>query len=122
MLNPFKQYFFSIAPYLTQHEGQMLYAFDDEQRGLKTELFEQGITTMIFLLSITYAVKDIPFQIIFSNKHFADCITITRAEKENGGYWYYNKQLRMIGWLCPMLFKYFRWAPKHIYVKLVPLM
>ena len=118
MFNPFKQHFWIIEPYVTLTvDKQYLYAFDDEKRGLKVELFEHGISAMIALLRHHFGWDEQPILLTFSNKPFDGCFTLTRAERDRGGYWYYCKDLRMCGWLCPMLFKYFPWAPKHIYAQ-----
>ena len=72
---------------------------------------------------IDYLVKDIPdadkgFRMLFSSKPFPEyMMKVTWRQAEMGGNWYYSEELEMEGWLCPALFKYFREAPKEIYVK-----
>ena len=39
---------------------------------------------------------------------------------EMGGNWYGSDDPPMEGWLCPALFKYYRSAPKELYVKADP--
>jgi hypothetical protein len=38
----------------------------------------------------------------------------------DGGNWYFSSVLKMEGWLCPALFRYFAEAPKEIYVAVKP--
>jgi DNA topoisomerase-2 len=44
----------------------------------------------------------------------------TRGKAEAGGYWYHWDAIGIDGWLCPALFKYFKTAPKSIYVQIKP--
>lgn len=103
-----------ISPY--QYKGT--WVFDDSSTGLKREPFVSGIPEMI-----NYLIKDIPnadkgFQMLFSSKPFPGyMMKVTWVRKEQGGNWYYCRELDMEGWLCPALFKYFKEAPKEIYVK-----
>ena len=68
-------------------------------------------------------VKDIPdatngFRMLFSAQPFpghTQKLTWRRGDKT--GNWYYSEQYQKEGWLCPGLFKYYKDAPKVIYVK-----
>jgi hypothetical protein len=68
-------------------------------------------------------VKDIPnaeqgFRLLFSTQPFpghTHKLTWRRGGKT--GNWYYSDRYQKEGWLCPGLFKYYREAPKEIYVK-----
>ena len=68
-------------------------------------------------------VEDVPnadrgFRAIFSAQAFPGADTkLEWRRSESGGNWYYSDKLKMEGWLCPALFKYFENAPKEIYVK-----
>lgn len=103
-----------IAPY--RHAGTWI--FDDPRVGLKLEPFVSGIPEMIDKL-----VRDIPdagkgFRLLFSAKPFPGHTTkLVWRRKEAGGNWYYSEEYDAEGWLCPALFKYFKRAPKEIYVK-----
>ncbi len=103
-----------IAPYC--HNGT--WVFDDESVGLKQEPFILYIPDMINDL-----VKDIPnarhgFKLLFSASPFPQYqIEIEWVREEFGGNWYRPKGQNLEGWLCPALFKYFKIAPKSIFVK-----
>lgn len=105
---------FIISPY--RYGGT--WVFDDPDVGLVKEPFVAGIPQLIDKL-----VKDIPdadkgFRLLFSSKPFPGHATklIWRRE-QNGGNWYYSEEFDSEGWLCPALFKYFKKAPKEIYIK-----
>lgn len=103
-----------ISPY--RHAGA--WVFDDPNTGLVREPFIAGIPEMI-----DYLVKDIPeankgFRLLFSAQPFPGyMMKVTWRRAERGGNWYYSEKMSMEGWLCPALFKYFKDAPKDIYVK-----
>ena len=94
------------------------WVFDDPIAGLEKEPFIAGIPEIIDKL-----VKDIPdaqqgFRLLFSASPFPGHTHKMEWKKvEDGGNWYYSKDFKMEGWLCPSLFKYFKAAPKNIYVK-----
>jgi hypothetical protein len=98
------------------------WVFDDARIGLHREAFIAGIPKMIDIL-----VKDIPdanegFSLLFSAKPFPDYQQkLTWRRAEGCGNWYYSQDYDLEGWLCPALFKYFRKAPKEIYIKAEPL-
>ena len=103
-----------IVPY--RHEG--MWVFDDARVGLNQEPFVSGADTMIDVL-----VADIPnaqkgFKLLFSATPFpGHQVKLEWAREESSGNWYASPQLKMEGWLCPALFKYFEKAPQEIYVK-----
>jgi hypothetical protein len=105
---------FVIAPY--KYEG--VWVFDDPAVGLLKEPFIAGIDTMI-----DKVVADIPraergFRAIFSATPFpGHNFKLEWRRWESGGNWYYSNQLKMEGWLCPALLRYFPSAPREIYVK-----
>ncbi len=105
-----------IAPY--RHAGT--WVFDDPQVGLKAEPFVSGIPEMIDKMVADAKIKDADrgFRLIFSTDPFPGYQTkIVWRRAENGGNWYYSEDYKAEGWLCPALFKYFKKAPKQIYVK-----
>ncbi len=103
-----------IAPY--RYAGT--WVFDDSSRGLSKEPFVAGIPELIDKL-----VADIPnaakgFRLTFSAKVFPGYDDkLTWKRKDASGNWYYSETFKAEGWLCPALFKYFKVAPKTIYVK-----
>lgn len=106
-----------IAPY--RHAGT--WVFDDPAAGLRQEPFVAGIPEMIDDL-----VREIPdaesgFRLLFSSQPlpgYTHKLVWRRGDATEN--WYFSEELRNEGWLCPALFKYFRQAPKEIYVKAEP--
>jgi hypothetical protein len=103
-----------IAPY--RHAGT--WVFDDAAAGLRQEPFVAGIPELIDEM-----VKDIPnadkgFRLLFSTQPFpGHTHKLVWRRGDNTGNWYYCEQYDKEGWLCPGLFKYYREAPREIYVK-----
>jgi hypothetical protein len=95
--------------------------FDDPRVGLEREPFVSGVPELIDKL-----VKDIPdadkgFRLLFSGTPFPGYTSkFLWVRKEKGGNWYYSAEFKGEGWLCPALFRYFKQAPKVIYVKAEP--
>jgi hypothetical protein len=107
-----------IAPYY--HNGT--WVFDDPGVGLRREPFVAGVPEMIDVL-----VKDIPnakdgFRLLFSARPFPDyqkkLIWVRNADL--GNYYRFDGSAAE-GWICPALFKYYKSAPKEIYVKAEPI-
>jgi hypothetical protein len=94
------------------------WVFDDPRTGLVREPFVAGIPKII-----DHLVRDVPdadkgFRMLFSAQPFpGHMMKVMWRRAERGGNWYYSEELDMEGWLCPALFKYFKEAPKEIYVK-----
>jgi hypothetical protein len=44
-------------------------------------------------------------------------VKFTWLRGDGVGNWYFCEQYKEEGWLCPGLFKYYKEAPKEIYVK-----
>ncbi len=94
------------------------WVFDDKRVNLYQEPFVAGVPEII-----SHIVKDIPsakngFRLLFSANPFPDYqMKLIWQREEEGGNWYYSESLKMEGWLCPALFKYYKKAPKEIYVK-----
>jgi hypothetical protein len=103
-----------IAPY--KYAGT--WVVDDDRVGLIREPFVAGMPEMIELL-----VKDIPqadegFRLLFSAEPFPghqQKLIWLRGDK--GGNYYKTETPPMEGWICPALFRYYREAPKSLYVK-----
>ena len=103
-----------IAPY--RHAGT--WVFDDARRGLSKEPFVAGIPELIDKLVADIPNADKGFRLTFSAQAFPNYDDkLVWKRKGMGGNWYYSERFKTEGWLCPALFKYFRQAPKEIYVK-----
>lgn len=106
-----------IVPY--QYGGT--WVFDDQATGLKREPFVAGVPEMI-----NHLVRDIPdatngFRMLFSTQPFpGHQKRLTWIRPEGGGNYYRLDDPPMEGWLCPALFRYYREAPKELYVKAEP--
>lgn len=94
------------------------WVFDDARVNLVQEPFVAGVPEMI-----DHIAKDIPdarngFRLLFSADPFpGHQVKLTWVRAESGGGWYYLEDLGIEGWLCPAMFKYYKKAPKEIYVK-----
>jgi uncharacterized protein DUF6717 len=103
-----------IAPY--KHHG--MWVFDDPRVGLVQEPFVAGADTMI-----DRVVADIPdaehgFTMIFSTTPFpGHQYRLDWRREESGGNIYHAEKLKLEGWLCPALLRYFPEAPKQLYVQ-----
>jgi hypothetical protein len=106
-----------IHPYW--HRGSLV--FDDAAVGLSREPFVAGADYALLLLSRAIPGCSKKFTIRFSSKKFPGCHhSFTRKEPEFGGHWYVCDQVPMRGWLCPALLKYFRTAPKSLWIEITP--
>jgi hypothetical protein len=107
---------FVIYPY--RDEGT--WVFDAQRLGLVKEPFVAGIPEIIDQLVL---LENIPqpekgFRLLFSQVPFPGyTLKLTWLREEAGGHWYWVEKFKAEGWLCPALFKYFKKAPKEIYVK-----
>ena len=103
-----------IVPY--QYGGT--WVFDDSAAGLKREPFVAGVPEMINQL-----VRGIPaatngFRMLFSTQAFPGYQKkLTWVRPQGGGNVYRMEDPPMEGWLCPALLRYYREAPKELYVK-----
>lgn len=103
-----------IAPYWYEET----WVFDDERVHLVREPFVLGVPEMIDAL-----VADIPdarqgFRLLFSPTPFPGYqVKLTWIRVESGGNWYHMDHTHQESWLCPALFKYYREAPKEIFIK-----
>ena len=95
--------------------------FDDSARGLLREPFVSGIPEIIDKLVVDVPDAEKGFRLTFSARDFPgrDDKLLWRRE-QGGGNWYYSEKCQTEGWLCPALMKYFKEAPKEIYVKAEP--
>ena len=97
-----------IAPY----KYLEMWVFDDEKVGLTQEPFVSGADTMIDRIVENLPNADRGFILIFSKDSFPGAaLRLSWLRHESSGNWYYSDTLKMEGWLCPALFKYFAEAP-----------
>lgn len=86
--------------------------------GLKREPFVAGIPTMIDHLVRDIAGATNGFRMLFSTQEFPGYQQrLTWVRPQGGGNVYRVEDPPMEGWLCPALFRYYREAPKELYVK-----
>ena len=106
-----------IVPY--QYGGT--WVFDDPAAGLKREPFVAGVPEMI-----NHLVREIPaatngFRLLFSATSFPGYQKrLTWVRPQGGGHFYRMEDPALEGWLCPALFRYYRDAPKELYVMAKP--
>lgn len=103
-----------IAPY--RHAGT--WVFDDPSAGLVREPFVAGVPEMI-----DYLTKGMPgatngFRMLFSARPFPGYQKkLTWLRGDMGGNYYRMEDPTMEGWICPAMFRYYKTAPKELYVK-----
>ena len=105
-----------IHPYLWQ--GQ--WVFDDPDVGLMKEAFVAGADDVCDrLLAMVGRPSDTQFTLRFSKDKFprTQFSFAHVGEGEGGGHYYYCGALKITGWLCPALFKYFDKAPEQIHIQ-----
>jgi hypothetical protein len=104
-----------IAPY----KWNGAWVFDDPAVGLSHEPFVAGIDTMIDRMTANIADAEHGFRAVFSAQPFPGYSEkLVWRREESGGNWYFNESLKIEGWLCPALYKYFAQAPRTIYIRL----
>ena len=103
-----------IHPY--RYEG--MWVFDDSSVGLTREPFVSGADAVIDRMVESIPGAENGFNLVFSGESFPGYdLKLDRRKSESGGYWYYSSELKMEGWLCPALFKYFEEAPEVLYAQ-----
>jgi hypothetical protein len=108
-----------IAPY--RYQGT--WVFDDDRVGLVREPFVGGVPEMIDVLVDDIPNADEGFRLTFSAKPFPGHERkLTWVREASGGNYYALEDPPMEGWICPALFRYYRNAPKEIYVKADPIL
>ena len=113
-VGPTSNSLFIIVPY----RHARTWVFDDSSRGLSREPFVAGIPELIDKLVADIPNADKGFRLTFSAQEFPGYEDkLVWKRKEVSGNWYYSETFKAEGWLCPALFKYFKQAPKTIYVK-----
>lgn len=106
-----------IAPY--RHNG--MWVFDDPSKGLDKEPFVAGADTLIDKATAHIADAASGFVMVFSGDEFPGAERKLRwLRKEVNGNVYRDEDLGLDGWLCPALLKYFKKAPKRLFVQVKP--
>ena len=106
-----------IAPY--RYNGT--WAFDDPEVGLVREPFVAGIPEMIDDLVADIPDADKGFRLTFSAHEFPGYQKkLTWLRGDHQGNYYRLEGTSKEGWICPQLFKYYREAPKELYVRADP--
>ncbi len=106
-----------IAPYF--FEGT--WVFDDESVNLVREPFVIGVPEMIDEIVKDIADAQTGFRLLFSTTAFPGYqAKLLWLRAETGGNWYKMEGSNKEGWLCPALFKYYKDAPKAIFLKAEP--
>ena len=109
-----------IKPYRTAPANA--WSFDDENVGLVAEPFVAGVPQMIDAMLMVQGINDVQeCTLLFGAMPFpGHQVKLVWLEEESGGNWYEMEvegmDSKMTGWLCPALLKYFKEAPKEIYV------
>jgi hypothetical protein len=117
LMSPSSNAIMVIAPYW--YNGT--WVFDDASAGLKREPFVAGVPEMMDVL-----VKDIPearqgFRLLFSANPFPGYQKrLTWLRGDMGGNFYRLEDPPMEGWICPAMFRYYKSAPRNLYVKAEP--
>lgn len=105
-----------IAPYWL--ESAETWVFDDEAFDIVQEPFVQGMPEMIDDLVVNLPNAKNGFRLLFSAAPFPNADKqLLKLRKECGGTWYQDTETKKEGWLCAVLFKYYKTAPDVIYVK-----
>ena len=103
-----------IAPY--RYTGA--WVFDDPSSGLVREPFVGTANEMIDALVADIPDADTGFRLYFSVVPFpGHQKKLTWLRGGDQGNWYKLDDPPLEGWLCPALFKYYRKAPKELYVR-----
>ena len=98
-----------------------VWMFDDPKVGLHREPFVSGADDILDKITAHIPNAESGVTVVFSSQPFPGFEhELTWQRGEFSGNWYRSDKLRMEGWLCPALFKYFPQAPEKIYVQVKP--
>jgi hypothetical protein len=98
-----------------------LLVFDDESVGLVKEPFVGGADEVLAVLAAGVCGDEWQdgFTILFSDSPFRGYqARMDWLRKEYDGNVYWSEDIGMEGWLCPALLKYFKSAPKRLYIQI----
>lgn len=105
-----------ITPYW--HYGSLV--FDDPRVGLEREPFVAGADTALAKIAEAEEIegRHRGFTVLFSASEFPGSHAVMeRQEPDQGGYWYWCERVKVRGWLCPALYKYFTEAPERLFIQ-----
>ena len=106
-----------IAPY--RHAG--MWVFDDSRVGLVQEPFVSGADDWMSRMTAHIPGAEAGFTLVFSAKPFPGAQRRLQFRREEmGGAWYWDDALKMEGWLCSALFRYFAEPPREIWAQVKP--
>ncbi len=106
-----------IAPY--DYLG--MWVFDDPKVGLVQEPFVSGADSIIDRVVANIPDARSGFLMLFSSSPFpGSTYRLEWRRAEMGGNGYYSPDLKMEGWLCPALLKYFEAPPEQLYMQVKP--
>jgi len=106
-----------IHPYLDH--GSLV--FDDDAVGLVKEPFVGGADVVLATIAKQVCGKgwEKGFTVLFSDKPFVGYQAAMKwLRQEHDGNVYFCEDLQQEGWLCPALLKYFKSAPKSLYIQI----
>jgi hypothetical protein len=96
------------------------WVFDDPRHDLVQEPFVEGVPRMLErkleIEHISLESARSGFKAKFSAEPFEGATRWEWHTHEGGGNWYYWPEEDLKGWLCPQLYRYFKDAPRHLYV------
>ena len=99
-----------------------MWVFDDPAKDFKQEPFVAGVGAMLDRVSADIPHAEDGFMLVFSDHPFPTGFlqmhVLKIVAEELGGAWYQGKidGIRMHGWLCPGLMRYFDSPPDRIYL------
>jgi hypothetical protein len=106
-----------IAPY----KYLDMWVFDDPKVGLVQEPFVGGADTIIDHMVQGISNADEGFVLIFSANPFpGHQYQMEWRSPQGSGNIYHSPDLKLDGWLCPALMKYFETAPPKLFVQIKP--
>lgn len=95
--------------------------FDDAEKGVFEEPFVEGSSEIISEIQNQLGYSGDSLSITFSDNPYDGYQKVLEwKDTREGGTWnqYYSEDLKMYGWLCPVLMKYFVRAPDRLYVSI----
>lgn len=95
-----------------------VWMFNDRRTKLHNEAFVMGIDDMLDQLTAGIPDATNGFRLTISAEPFPNyMVELQRRQRDCGGRWYYCPHYKLVGWLCPALFKYYWIAPKRLYAR-----
>jgi hypothetical protein len=106
-----------IAPY----KYLDIWVFDDAKKGLVQEAFVGGADTILDTLTSNIPDAENGFVLIFSSSEFPGSqYRLAWSREDRSGNIYYSPDLKLEGWLCPALLRYFEQPPAELHIQIKP--